>query len=82
MSLLHLTEAQQRYPEAWQRIEEEIDVARQAYDTVLAPAAAEVVTVEGEQMLEVAALTDIPIDDDEAGDGPMTMTFRAKLAET
>jgi len=80
MSLLTPMNASTMFPVAWQRIEEEMDVARHAYDTTLAPVAAEVVMVEGEQMLEVAALTDIPISDDEAGDGPMTMTFRAKLA--
>ncbi|MHC1481736.1 hypothetical protein ACYJW8_15960 [Frateuria aurantia] len=44
------------------------------------PVAAEVITVGGEQMLEVAALTDIPIGDDQADGDSMTMTFRAKLA--
>lgn len=79
MSLLHPTEAQQQYPEAWQRIEEEMRQAHTGYATTLVPVAAEVITVDGEQMLQVAALTDIPIGDDEADDGSMTMTFRAKL---
>ena len=80
MSLLHPSEARQQYPEAWQRIEEEMDVARYGYAATLVPVAAEVITVDGEQMLEVAALTDIPIGEDEDDDGSMTMTFRAKLA--
>lgn len=81
MTALTPADACKKYPAAWERLVEDMDVARHGYATSLLPVAVEIITVDGEQVLEVAALTDIPVGDDDADDGgSMTMTFRASIA--
>lgn len=78
--LLDPFEAQQNYPDAWQRIEEEMQEARDGYAATLVPVVAEVIDVEGEQMLHVVALSDVNIAEDCEDDTLARMTFHAKLA--
>lgn len=78
MSLLNPIEAQQQYPEAWQRIAAEIEEMRQGTAGVFVPVAAEVTSEGGEDKLHVVALTDF-IAEGEQG-WPATMSFKASLA--
>ena len=81
MSQLQTSEAQQRYPDAWQYIEDEMQKARDGYATTLVPVAAEVLTVDGDEVLEVVAVSDISIAED-SEDSFARMTFRAKLTQS
>jgi hypothetical protein len=78
MSLLSPFEAQEQYPDAWRHIEEEMQHARDGYAATLVPVAAEVLTVDGDEVLQVVALTDISIVEDDE-DSFARMTFHAKL---
>lgn len=78
MSLLHPTEAQQQYPEAWQRIEGAIKEMRQGTAGTFVPVAAEMTSEEGEEMLHVVALTDFIAEGEEGW--PATMSFKASVA--
>ena len=80
MSLLQTSEAQQQYPNAWQHIEDEMQKARDGYATTLVPMAAEVLTVDGDEVLEIVAVSDISIDED-GEDSFARMTFHAKLTQ-
>jgi len=79
MSLLSPMEAQAQHPDAWRRIEGEMEQARGGYSATLVPVAAEVLTVDGDEVLQVVALTDISIAED-GKDSLARMTFNAKLA--
>lgn len=81
MSLLHPTEAQQQYPRAWQHIEDEMQKACDGYATTFVPVAAEVLTVDGDEVLEIVAVSDISIAED-GEDSFARMTFRAKLTQS
>lgn len=78
MSLLHPTEAQAKHPDAWRRIEAEIEETRQGTAGLLVPVVAEVIHEEGEDVLHVVALTDFIAEDDEGY--PATMSFKTSLA--
>jgi hypothetical protein len=84
MSLLQTSEVQQQYPNAWQHIEDEMQKARDGYATTLVPMAAEVLTVDGDEVLEIVAVSDISIDEDgEDGEESFArMTFHAKLTQS
>ncbi|WP_426699653.1 hypothetical protein ACPPVV_09455 [Rhodanobacter sp. Col0626] len=71
-------QAQAQYPDAWQLIENEMQQARDGYAATLVPVAAEVVTLDGAQVLQVAALTDLIAEGEEGY--PATMSFTARLA--
>jgi hypothetical protein len=77
--LLDPFEAQAQYPDAWCRIEDEMQQARDGYAATLVPVAAEVLMVDGDEVLQVVALTDISIVED-GEDSFAHMTFHAKLA--
>lgn len=78
MSLLHPTEAQALHPDAWQRIESDMDEMKQGTTSVLVPVVAEVLNEEGEQVLHVVALTDFIAEGDVGY--PATMSFKTSLA--
>lgn len=78
--LLDPFEAQAQYPDAWCHIEEQIQRARDGYSATLVPVVAEVLTVDGEQVLQVVALSDVNIAEDGEDDSFARMTFQAKLA--
>lgn len=77
MSLLHPIEAQAKYPNAWRRIEAHMEDMKQATAGTLVPVAAGVSVVNGEEVLEVAALTDFIGEGDEGF--PATMSFTTGL---
>jgi hypothetical protein len=81
MSLLHPTEAQQQYPHAWRCIADEMEREACGYDAVLAPVTAEVIVVDGEQVLEVVAVSNVRIVED-GEDSFARMTFHAKLTQS
>ena len=78
MSLLHPIEAQQQYPDAWQRIEVEMQEMREGTAGTFLPVAAEVMSEDGEELLHVVALTDFIVEGDEGW--PATMSFKASIA--
>jgi hypothetical protein len=78
MSLLHPIEAQAKYPDAWRRIEADMEEMKQATAGEFVPVAAGLSVVNGEEVLEVAALTDFIGESDEGF--PATMSFTARLA--
>lgn len=78
MKMLDPFEAQAQYPDAWQRIENEMQHTREGTSGTLVPVAAEVLTVDGAQVLQVAVLTDYI---EEGAEGyPATLSFTARLA--
>ena len=86
MSLLSPVEAQDQYPDAWRLIEVEMENTRHGYDVTLLPLVASVVAVDEQPTLQVIAVTDIYIEDDErmvpkedGQDSLYRMTFTAKL---
>ncbi|OOG62225.1 hypothetical protein B0E46_13320 [Rhodanobacter sp. B04] len=79
MNVLSPFEAQEQYPDAWRHIEDEMEQARDGYAATLVPVAAEVLTVDGDEVLQVVALTDISIVD-VGEDSFAHMMFHAKLA--
>jgi hypothetical protein len=79
MNVLSPFEAQEQYPDAWRHIEDEMEQARDGYAATLVPVAAEVLMVDGDEVLQVVALTDISIVED-GEDSFAHMTFHAKLA--
>ncbi|BFI96062.1 MAG: hypothetical protein RSP_15720 [Rhodanobacter sp.] len=81
MSMLHLTQAQQQFPHAWQCIADEMEREACGYDATLTPITAEVIVVDGEQVLEVVAVSDIRVV--EGGEDSFArMTFHAKLTQS
>lgn len=72
-------QAEQQFPHAWRSIEDDMKQARDGYAATLVPVAAEVLTVDGDEVLQVVALTDISIAED-GKDSLAQMTFNAKLA--
>lgn len=72
--------ASQKYPDAWQRIEDEMQEARNGYAATLVPVVAEVLMVDGDEVLQVVALSDVNIAEDGDDDAFARMTFHAKLA--
>lgn len=81
MSLLHPTEAQQQYPRAWQCVADEMEREACGYDATLTPITAEVIVVDGEQVLEVVAVSDIRVVEGDE-DSFARMTFHAKLTQS
>lgn len=80
MSLLHPAEAQTKYPDAWRRIEADMEAMKQATAGQIVPVAAGISDVNGEQVLEVAALTDFIEEGDEGY--PATASFTTSLASS
>lgn len=80
MTMLSVMEAQEQYPEAWSRIEADIEQMRQGTAGTIDPVKAAVIEFDGKDMLEVIAFTDFI---EKGHDGyPASMTFRASVHST
>jgi len=77
MTMLSVMEAQEQYPEAWCRIEADIEQMRQGTAGTIDPVVAAVLEFDGKDMLEVIAFTDF-IEKGHEG-YPASVTFRANL---